>query len=168
MNLDSARWLKAKTGTELRDLEQTIILLEKTLQQKKLSKYESEGLLRIISDYMRSWILLQKYDNGSLGIPETKKEKKPLLYDEAIFSLTKLKNELIKKNEAGDIFGASISASENPPQSKNIDSAKVLTTLRKEINKRFMSKGFGLTQLTSRPWEDYICPESSNFTWDVN
>ncbi|MFA7219360.1 MAG: Hint domain-containing homing endonuclease [Synergistaceae bacterium] len=69
--------------------------------------------------------------------------------------------------EAGDVLASSLSSSENPPDSKQIDSIKTLKTLRKAINKKFMEKGFGLTQLTPRPWEDYICPESSNFTWDV-
>lgn len=69
--------------------------------------------------------------------------------------------------EAGDAFGASLSTSGYTLKSKTIDPIKVLSALRKNINAKFMEKGFGLTQLTARPWEDYICPESSNFTWDV-
>jgi len=69
--------------------------------------------------------------------------------------------------EAGDALASAISRSENPPQSKKIDCTKVMRLLREAINRSFMDKGFGLTQLTPRPWEDYICPESSNFTFDV-
>jgi len=69
--------------------------------------------------------------------------------------------------EAGDALAAAISRSENPPQSKKIDCMRVMRLLRQAINRSFMEKGFGLTQLTPRPWEDYICPESSNFTFDV-
>lgn len=83
------------------------------------------------------------------------------------------KDQIIRKlsgltyTEAGDVLAYSLSDSETPPKSKKIDSVLMLKTLRKAINKKFMEKGFGLTQLTTRPWEDYICPESSNFTWDV-
>jgi len=69
--------------------------------------------------------------------------------------------------EAGDVFGASLSTSGVNSKSKIIDPIKLISALRKNINSKFMEKGFGLTQLTSRPWEDYICPESSKFTWDV-
>jgi hypothetical protein len=69
--------------------------------------------------------------------------------------------------EAGDVFASSLSSSEDPPKSKKINSIKAIQALRKAINCKFMEKGFGLTQLTPRPWEDYITPESSSFTWDV-
>jgi hypothetical protein len=49
-----------------------------------------------------------------------------------------------------------------------MDMAEVLKLLRTKINKDLMDNGFGLTQLVARPWEDYICPEESNFTHDVN
>jgi len=52
--------------------------------------------------------------------------------------------------------------------SSNMDMAEVLKLLRTKINKDLMEDGFGLTQLMPRPWEDYICPEQSNFTHDVN
>jgi hypothetical protein len=48
-----------------------------------------------------------------------------------------------------------------------IDMAKVLKLLRTKVNKDLMVGGFGLAQLEARPWEDYICPEQSNFTYDV-
>lgn len=48
-----------------------------------------------------------------------------------------------------------------------IDMGLTLKILRTKINKDLMSGGFGLTQLMARPWEDYICPEQSNFTHDV-
>jgi len=70
-------------------------------------------------------------------------------------------------NEAGDVLSASLFAAEDPPKSKNINSIAAIKKIRQAINQKFMDKGFGLTQLTARPWEDYICPESSSFTWDV-
>jgi SpoVK/Ycf46/Vps4 family AAA+-type ATPase len=50
---------------------------------------------------------------------------------------------------------------------KVIDMEKALKMLRSKINRDLMDNGFGLTQLESRPWEDYICPEQSEFTYDV-
>ena len=50
---------------------------------------------------------------------------------------------------------------------ETVDPVKVLSTLREKINANFMEDGFGLQQLVPRAWEDYICPESSNFTFDV-
>lgn len=50
---------------------------------------------------------------------------------------------------------------------QTIEAATVVKTLRNRINRLFMENSFGLTHLTPRPWEDYICSESSNFTYDV-
>lgn len=68
--------------------------------------------------------------------------------------------------EAGDALACSFSSNANAKK-MNIDIIGTLKSLRKFINQKFMEKGFGLEQLTSRPWEDYICPDSSHFTWDV-
>lgn len=68
--------------------------------------------------------------------------------------------------EAGDALAYAMSASVVKGTQK-IDTIKVLKLLRDKINEGFMADGNGLTHLTPRPWEDYICPESSNFTWDV-
>jgi hypothetical protein len=50
---------------------------------------------------------------------------------------------------------------------KRIDTFLVVRKLREKINKGFMEKAVGLTHLNAKPWEDYICPESSNFTDDI-
>ena len=70
--------------------------------------------------------------------------------------------------EAGDAFGGSLShGAETDADSKTIDPLKVIRNLRKKINSGFMEDAAGLTALTSRPWADYICPETSNFTYDI-
>jgi hypothetical protein len=69
--------------------------------------------------------------------------------------------------QAGDSLGSVMQWSESSPGSKVISGAIVLKKLRAKINQNFMEDGFGLTHLSPRPWEDYICPESSNFTYDV-
>lgn len=91
-----------------------------------------------------------------------------------VFSMTQSqRDQMIRKlsgltyTQAGDTLGATIRWSEDPPGSKNISGSLLLKKLRAKINQNFMEDGFGLTHLTPRPWEDYICPESSNFTYDV-
>lgn len=69
--------------------------------------------------------------------------------------------------QAGDALGSVMQWSESAPGSKVISGTIVLKKLRAKINQSFMEDGFGLTHLNPRPWEDYICPESSNFTYDV-
>lgn len=83
------------------------------------------------------------------------------------------KEQMIRKllgltyTQAGDALGGAFPWSESAPGSKNISGLLVLKKLRVKINQSYMEDGFGLTHLNSRPWEDYICPESSNFTYDV-
>ena len=68
---------------------------------------------------------------------------------------------------AGDVLGYAFSRSKDEDNSQRINGNTVVKVLRDRINKNFMEDGFGLTQLTARPWEDYICPETSNFTYDI-
>jgi len=71
--------------------------------------------------------------------------------------------------EAGDAIAEALSThTETFEGSKEIDSVKALKNLREKVNRNFMEDAVGLTHLTARPWEDYICPKSSNFTYDVN
>lgn len=73
--------------------------------------------------------------------------------------------------EASDAFNEALSKSrvkkEDGDKTQEIDSMKVLRKLREKINSNFMEDAVGLTHLNPKPWEDYICPESSNFTFDV-
>jgi len=71
--------------------------------------------------------------------------------------------------EAGDALTEAISRSNADPsnKTKKIDSTKAVRNLREKINRNLMEEAVGLTHLSPRPWGDYICPESSNFTHDV-
>ena len=69
--------------------------------------------------------------------------------------------------QAGDALGSVMRWSEFPHGSKIISATTVIKRLRAKINQDLMEDGFGLTHLNPKPWEDYICPESSNFTYDV-
>jgi death-on-curing family protein len=91
---------------KLRELEQTIQLIKQGLQNSALSLKEAKGFTEIISNYAKSWALLQGYDEQSLeDIAQTKDERFVLDYDEAKEAISELKSTLIAKGEATELFG---------------------------------------------------------------
>ena len=62
--------------------------------------------LELIRYYKKSWSLLQKFDDGSLGLYKSDVGENFILgYDEALTAVGELKRELVKKGEASKIFG---------------------------------------------------------------
>lgn len=62
--------------------------------------------IELIRYYKKSWSLLQKFDDGSLGLCKSDVGENFILrYDEAIMAVDELKRELMKKGEASNIFG---------------------------------------------------------------
>src|SRR5699024_5122153 len=49
------------------EFEQAVNLLSRTLVNQQLVSYEGAAVAQVISDYARSWSLLQGYDEQSLG-----------------------------------------------------------------------------------------------------
>lgn len=82
-------------------------------------------------------------------------------------------NQIVRKltgltyNDAGDALSSCLLRSPKEENSHEIDTNKAVRLLRKKVNKDFLANGSGLSQLEARPWEDYICSEQSNFTYDV-
>ena len=71
--------------TNLKELEQAIALIKGTLGTKQLTNDEATGLLKVITDYANSWVLLQQYDKNQLEEPKKKhKPKYTLTYEKAI------------------------------------------------------------------------------------
>jgi len=99
------RWYK--------ELEQTLDLFKKTLKSWNLSQDEALGLLDIITNYTNTWLLLQNYDEDKLKeVWNTKNLDYKLESKEAFDSLMELKQNLINKNEATNLFAN--------PREKNI------------------------------------------------
>ncbi len=65
--------LKEGSVKNIKDLEQVITLTKRLIEEKQLDKKEAEGVLRVVADYANSWVLLQKYDEGSLVVPKKKR-----------------------------------------------------------------------------------------------
>ena len=91
---------------KIKELEQTIHLIKQGLQNNALSLDEAKGFVGIISDYAKSWALLQGYDEQSLqDVLWSREEKFILDYDESKAAIAELKKVLIAKGEATELFG---------------------------------------------------------------
>jgi len=88
------------------EFEQALDLLSRTLTSQGLVSAEGEAVARVISDYARSWSLLQGYDEQQLAeIGIKQPDMRVLLLDEALAAIAKLKQTLIAKGEATELFG---------------------------------------------------------------
>lgn len=90
----------------LEQLQQTIQLISKSSVSKNLQLEEAKGLLEIISNYTRSFILLNQYDSHTLQKGKLNESiSYEIEYTEARVAIDELKKELKRKEEAGDLFG---------------------------------------------------------------
>ena len=88
------------------EFEQAVSLLSRTLTNQGLVSTEGEAVARVISDYARSWSLLQGYDEQQLAEVGIKQfDMQPLELDEALTAIGELKRTLIAKGEATALFG---------------------------------------------------------------
>ena len=88
------------------EFEQVIGLLSQTLDNQALVSNEGSAVLEVINDYARSWSLLQGYDEQSLKETDRKqKAMHSLDVDNAFLAITELKQTLIAKGEATELFG---------------------------------------------------------------
>jgi len=91
---------------KLDELTKTIALIKQGLDNEALSITEAKGFVEIVSDYAKSWALLQGYDEQSLQeVAEHTEQKFVLDYDEALEAIAELKRVLMGKGEATVLFG---------------------------------------------------------------
>ena len=89
-----------------RELQETVEFLKTTVSKKELTNKETHGLLEIISQYTRSFVLLNKFDNENLEITSSdKKLTYEIKYKEAVSAIEELKKKLLGLNEASELFG---------------------------------------------------------------
>lgn len=87
------------------DYQQTVELLSRTLLNQQLLNAEGEAVIQVVQDYAKSWSLLQAYDEQSLKENTAKQHHMiALLYDEVLKAISALKQELISKGEATELF----------------------------------------------------------------
>ncbi len=88
------------------EFEQAVSLLTHTLANQQLVNTEGTAVLAVISDYARSWSLLQGYDEQSLGeLTNKQSSMRALVLDEVLVAIAELKKQLIAKGEATELFG---------------------------------------------------------------
>lgn len=87
------------------EFEQVVRLLSQTLANQQLVNPAGEAVLSVISDYARSWSLLQGYDEQSLSELTTKQAAmQRLSLEDALTAIAQLKQELMQKGEATELF----------------------------------------------------------------
>ena len=90
----------------LEQLQKIVEVIDQSGKTEGVHLSEAKGLLNILSNYTRSFILLNKFDSHSL---ETGKFNDRITYEisheEAIAAITELKKQLIAKKEASELFG---------------------------------------------------------------
>jgi prophage maintenance system killer protein/prophage antirepressor-like protein len=86
------------------EFEQAIKLIKQAIGSRELASDEAKGLLSIVTDYAHSWLLLQKYDEDQLVIPKVAQAQFILEYAEARRSISELKNDLMVKKQASELF----------------------------------------------------------------
>ena len=90
----------------LDQLQQTIHLISQSGNTKTLQLQEARGLLEIISNYTRSFILLNHFDSNNFTNENLDENiTYEIQYKEAFLAITTLKKQLIKRKEASALFG---------------------------------------------------------------
>ena len=90
----------------LSEMEQTLALLSRTLQQHELVTDEGKAVLEVVGRYARSWSLLLQYDEDRLELPgERHPLRQPLDYGRTSQAIIALKTDLLARGEATDLFG---------------------------------------------------------------
>lgn len=86
----------------LEELNQLIEIISKNEIQTK----EAKGLLDILANYTKSFILLNQFDSNRLELNYLEENiTYEIDYNEALCAIKELKNQLIQKKEATDLFG---------------------------------------------------------------
>lgn len=90
----------------LDELGKMVQLIAQSGKTDELQLSEAKGLLEILGNYTRSFVLLNQYDSqevqtGKLNTHITYE----IGYEEAIGVVHELRQQLIRKNQAGDLFG---------------------------------------------------------------
>jgi len=90
----------------LEQLNQIVNVIQQSGTTDSLQLSEAKGLLDILSNYTRSFVLLNQYDSNSLKTDKLNTNiTYEIKYPEAKAAITELKNQLIAKKEATQLFG---------------------------------------------------------------
>ncbi len=88
-----------------KELESALALIKKASNSADLTEDTGKGLIEVISRYTKTFLWLQRYDEGLLTDPSGTKGGVLPTIDEVRRSIATLKTALVKKGEASDLFG---------------------------------------------------------------
>jgi prophage maintenance system killer protein len=77
----------------------------KEIEKTKIFSSEKSEFIEIIEKYSLVWKWIEEYDSGKIDVKTTRKERKKISYEEAKEAINELKNYLLEKKEASEIFG---------------------------------------------------------------
>ncbi len=86
------------------ELEQALLLIQKTAKSPELTLDGGRGLVDIVSRYTQTFLWLQQYDEGLLSDPKGELGGALPSLDEARQALAGLKADLVAKGEATELF----------------------------------------------------------------
>jgi len=85
------------------ELKQTVTFLQRHSKKKLLKGQETE-ILQLLADYSKTLSLLRQYDQKSIKTQKGKDSEFALKYENCREIIDQLKQNLIEKGEAGDLF----------------------------------------------------------------
>lgn len=91
---------------QLAQIQQTLLLFQQTANDDELKLGEARGLLALITDYAKSFSLLNQFDVDE--VPSDGLDGRityEIDYTEAVLAIRELKQQLIDKKEASELFG---------------------------------------------------------------
>lgn len=95
-----------EVSQNLRQLEAVVSRIQRFGNSEQLQLNEAKGLLEILSNYTRSFVLLNQYDSQTLQAGKLNQNiTYEIKYDEARAAIAELKKQLIAKKEATKLFG---------------------------------------------------------------
>jgi hypothetical protein len=90
----------------LNELGKVVQLLEQSGQTDTLQLEEAKGLLQILTNYTRSFVLLNQYDSRAVKTGKLSENiSYQIQYEEAISAIAELKKQLMARKEASNLFG---------------------------------------------------------------
>jgi len=123
--INEKRLLQAQNHVQ--ELQSTILFLQEKSKHKLLAGQEQE-ILNLLANYSKTLTLLEQYDKEKLSLIKKTKSQFVLKYEDAINVISKIKKDLVTKNEASDLFGQ-----ENSDRFKGILGSIYQTFGKKEL-----------------------------------
>ena len=100
--LNSSRLEHSRLG----ELKDAVGLIKRAMERKQLTGDESQGLLKVITDYAQTWLLLDQFDRSRLQAPKEEHHSRYRLTHEDVETIVRaLRKDLLRKKQANESFG---------------------------------------------------------------